>query len=257
MTLIKLEDEDLIDLKTKNIILRDINLVIESGEQVLITGINGSGKSTLFKALLNFIGNDEEKYAELQNGLFYFCDSLEKKDLNCQIINIPQDDYLGKPFTKVKNALLMAIPVAIENKQAYLNQWLQRYKPLTKDDEKNNLLNKRLLSLSGGQRKFVAILQGLIRCDDANIKLALIDEPINNLDAKHIIQFSDILNRIQFYNPNLSIVLITHCHAFPNISKAYELSNNTIKTIEYHPHNCFGAYDEKGYYQPAMNPYTK
>ena len=105
MTLIKLENEDLIDLKTKNIILRDINLVIESGEQVLITGINGSGKSTLFKALLNFIGNDEEKYAELQNGLFYFCDSLEKKDLNCQIINIPQDDYLGKPFTKVKNAL--------------------------------------------------------------------------------------------------------------------------------------------------------
>ena len=254
MDLIRLENENLVYLKTKDVILKNINLVIEHGEQVLITGINGAGKSTLFKALLNFIGTDGERYAELQNGLFYFCDSLERKNLNCQIINIPQDDYIGKPFSKVEDVLLTAIPSDVKNKKLYLKNWLNRYRPMIKDDERNHLLKKRIISLSGGQKKFIAILQGLIRCDDINVKLALLDEPVNNLDAKHIIQVSDLLNRIQFYRPEFSIVLITHCHAFPNISRAYEISNQEIKIIKYHPHNCFGHYDEDGYYQKEMNP---
>ena len=87
-----------------------------------------------------------------------------------------------------------------------------------------------------------------------NVKMALIDEPINNLDAKHIIHLSDLCLRIRYYNPEFSIAFITHCHAFPKIDKAYEINNGVMNQIEYQPHNCFGKFDENGFYQDYMNP---
>ena len=254
MALLELKNEDLVNLATKETIISNINFSLNKGEFVLITGINGVGKSTLFKALLNFQGTDEEKYAELKNGNYYFFGSTDKNDLNTKIINITQDDYISKPLTRVDKALKEAIPTTVKDKDSYLKNWLEKYKPLIADDENKNILKKRIISLSGGEKKYVAILQGLIRCDDSNVKMALIDEPINNLDAKHIIHLSDLCLRIRYYNPDFSIVFITHCHAFPKIDKAYEINNGLMNQIEYQTHNCFGKYDENGFYQDYMNP---
>jgi DNA repair exonuclease SbcCD ATPase subunit len=86
-----------------------------------------------------------------------------------------------------------------------------------------------------------------------NVKLALIDEPVNNLDAKHIRQLSDLLTRIQCYNTDFAVVIITHCHAFPNITKAFEItSERTLKSTDYQVHNCLGAFDKDGFYQSEM-----
>lgn len=132
MALLELENENLVNLATKETIISNINFSIEKGEFVLITGINGVGKSTLFKALLNFQGTDEEKYAELKNGNYYFCGSTDKKDLNTKIINITQDDYISKPLTRVDKALKEAIPTTVKDKDSYLKNWLEKYEATEK-----------------------------------------------------------------------------------------------------------------------------
>lgn len=253
MAIIKLENVDLNVIKDNSCLIRNINLEIEKGKKILISGINGAGKSTLFKALLGYKGIDEERYAELRNGKIIYDESIDSENINKNIINITQEDYLSLPFKKVETVLKDVISPDIKNKNDYFNHWLERYKPLIEDDVRKKLLKKRVYSLSGGEKKFVAILKGLIRCDDPKVKLALIDEPINNLDAKHIIQLSDLLLRIQYFNPDISFVIITHCHAFPIIDVAYEVSNGMINKVNYEEHNCFGK-TIKGYYQKSMIP---
>ena len=258
MSILKLENENLVIKKNGRILLKNINFIVEKGDKILFSGINGAGKSTLFKTLLGFITEEGDAYAKLDGGTYTFCDSDDLRDLNLHIIYISQEDFVSKPFTKVKKAFLEAIPDEVPDKKKYLSDWLEKYRPFIQDDLNKKLIEKRVFQLSGGEKKFVAIIQSLLRCGLDSIKLAMIDEPVNNLDAKHIRQLSDLLTRIQFYNPDFAIILITHCHAFPNMTKAFEITaEKELKQVEYHVHNCFGDYDAGGYYQSEMNPDAK
>ncbi len=255
MSILKLENENLIIKKTGDILIRNINFAVEEGDKILFSGINGVGKSTLFKTLLGFITEEGDAYAKLEGGKYTFCDSDNLSDLNQHIIYIPQEDFISKPFTRVEKALLQAIPDEVHDKERFLNEWIEKYNPLTKDDEEKKLLRKRIYSLSGGEKKYISIIQSLLRCESPSVKLALIDEPINNLDAYHIRHFSDLLMRIQFFNPKFAIVLITHCHAFSKMTKAFEItSEKELQQIDYEVHNCFGNFDKDGFYQKEMNP---
>ena len=74
------------------------------------------------------------------------------------------------------------------------------------------------------------------------------DEPINNLDAKHIVQLSDLINRIQENNPRLAWIIISHCHVFTNVTRAFEIRDKKLEAVAYQSHNCFGTCDARGYY---------
>lgn len=255
MKILEIIDKDLYIIKEDKILLEKINMRINSGDNVLISGINGAGKSTLFKCLIP--NNEETVYAEFRNGNINFPLVNNYSDLNQHVIDIRQEDFLGKPsfFLKVEDVLLYGLQ-SVANPKKYLLDWIDKYKPFIKDDIDKKLLKKRITSLSGGEKKYIAILQGLVRCDLHGISLALIDEPVNNLDAKHIVQLSDLLLRIQYFNPNFAYIIITHCHVFPYINKAFEIRNKQIIEVEYQTHNCFGTYDANGYYQSWMNPET-
>ena len=247
-TVIELKNVNL-SLKAQNhLLIENINLTVNESDKIILTGINGIGKTTFLKALMGFIATDSEIYAEFQDGDYLFCGEKTLSNLNQKIIYIEQEDFIQRPFAKVERALLDGIQDNIADKKQYLKQWLEKYQPLTNDDIKKKLLKKRIFSLSGGEKKFIAILQGLLRCDLSNIKLVLIDEPVNNLDAKHIVLLSNLINRIQESNPKLAWIIISHCHVFTNVSKAYEIRNKQLQEVEYKSHNCFGACDSGGYY---------
>lgn len=253
MKILEIKNTNLVIKNENRILIENINMTVNSGDTVLISGINGVGKSSFFKALLP--NNEEIVYATLENGSVFFYESENKKNLNEKIIEISQDDFLSKPsfWLRVEDVLLYGLQNIKEPKK-YLKDWIEKYKPFIKDDMEKKLLKKRITSLSGGERKYVAILQGLVRCELNGVSLALLDEPINNLDAKHIIQLSDLLRRIQLFNKDFAIILITHCHAFPYINKAFEIQNNSLLEYKYELHNCFGTTDKDGFYQKNMNP---
>ena len=248
VSIVEISGSDLFLKRSGETILKNITLSVHEGEKILITGVNGSGKSTLLKAMTGFISSDGDAYAKLQGGTYLFCGSNNILEVNKHIIYIEQEDFIQKPFVKVGRALLDGISDDIQNKQMYLSDWLQKYQPFTQDDFDKELLKKRVALLSGGEKKFIAILQGLIRCDSPDIRLVLIDEPVNNLDSRHIIQLSNLINRISFKNPHLAWILISHCRVFTNITQAYEVHAGKLELIDYKPHNCLGSCNESGFY---------
>ena len=122
-------------------------------------------------------------------------------------------------------------------------------------------LFKSLVDFNGYPKdKYLSVLEGLVRCDDPEIKLVLIDEPTNNLDHIHIKHLSDLIQRIRHFRPELAFIIISHCRVWPYITKTYEIkktdekSNNTLIEVDNECHNCFGNADEDGYYNSSMNP---
>lgn len=260
MDVLNIKNADLVVNKDSSILLRNINLTVKTGEIVLLSGVNGSGKSTLLKALLSFSTTDDSEYAVLKSGTVLFCGEKSLKDISTKIIYIDQKDDPGKEYRIAEKVLLDGIPDFVKNKKEYLYNWLTKYDALTKEDvngiyndnlgkKDKPILKKRFMALSGGQKKWICILQGILKSEIDGYKIALIDEPLNNLDARHIKQFNNLLLRILDKHPDFCFLIISHCHAFTKISKLYEINENELINKEYQTHNCFGAYDGSGYYK--------
>ena len=94
----------------------------------------------------------------------------------------------------------------------------------------------------------VTLLSALCRKD---AKLFLIDEPLNNLDAKNVRTINNIISKIHNEYPNAAIIIITHCHSLAAITSQFEIKDGKLFRIEneYKCFNCFGETDFKGYYK--------
>ena len=156
-------------------VLKNINLKINSGELISLTGPSGSGKSTLLHliALLDkptsgdvfFKQKNFSKSSEAEK------DSIRKKGISI----IYQQNNLLNDFTALENVI---IPLANNG-----FTWEDSMKKATKILSIVNLskrLNHFPSELSGGEQQRVAIARALITEPD----LILADEPTGSLDRK-------------------------------------------------------------------------
>lgn len=159
-------------------IVNDVSFAIEDHDKIAVIGVNGTGKSTLLRIL-----EGSEVYEEgtiiRKNGL--------------RISYLPQD------------------PV-FDDADTILHQILSMDKDI-KDYEAKSILGKlgiqdceRIVStLSGGQRKRVALARALLRpCD-----LLILDEPTNHLD-------NDMIEWLETYLMRFSkaLLMVTHDRYF-------------------------------------------
>lgn len=151
----------------------DVNLDIEPGELVVITGHTGSGKTTLMKLLTR-------EYA-LSEGELYFKDSpvhtLKSNKLHLhrrQIGVIYQDYRLIKDLTVWEN---VALPLYIAGKkEVEIEQRVSDLLNLIKLPDKADLFPSQL---SGGEAQRVSIARSLA----LGPELIFADEPTGNLDV--------------------------------------------------------------------------
>ena len=179
--------------------LKNINLTINKGEFVSITGASGSGKSTLMHLIgLLDIPSSGQIFLENQN-----ISSLKENQLarlrNQKIGFVFQQFNLLAKTSTVEN---VALPLL--------------YSDISKKEHRNlaiNMLNKVGLSdklkntpaqLSGGQQQRVAIARALINFP----KIILADEPTGNLDSKSGIEVVKILR--QLHSEGNTIIMVTH-----------------------------------------------
>lgn len=244
MNLVKFEDCNLF-LKSGEKLLYIPEFSVDSGESVFISGMNGVGKSTFFKIITGFLDDPEDQYAYIE-GSSIFMSNL-RPDVNSKIIYVPQDDYISLPYRSVRDVLKEGFLFQKCNREEAVENWLNNYNPFV-GNERKDFLKKRVKQLSGGQKKYLRILQSLERCESSSVRLIILDEPINHLDAYHIASLSNMILRILEQNKGLSVLISSHCHAFPFISKAYEIVNSKLIHQSYRYFNCFGLPDEKGFY---------
>ena len=200
-------------------ILTNINLSIDQGSLVALTGPSGSGKSTL----LNLISGIEEVTSGsiiINNCIINELGSDEIcKFRNENISVVFQFFNLINDLTVAEN---ISLPLLIrhENKRHITNKVNQLIDDLGLSHRSNYTANL----LSGGEAQRVAIARALI----TNPSLILADEPTGNLDKKNTDNTIKIL--IELCKKNKStLIMVTHdTNLLTYFDSIYKLDSGTI-----------------------------
>jgi branched-chain amino acid transport system ATP-binding protein len=155
------------------LILRGVDLVAEREQIIAIVGPNGAGKSTLLKAVYGLIrprgGSVRFEGEDVTGGR---PDRLTKRGMNL----VPQTENVFPTLTVAENLHVGALVLPREERQDETARVLELF-PLLAERRR-----QRAGSLSGGQRKLVALARALV----ARPRLLLLDEPSAGLSPTAI-----------------------------------------------------------------------
>ena len=199
--MIKLSDicKTYINKENSHDVLHHVNLEIQDGEFVIISGTSGSGKTTLLNILGlidratggNYILNGENitdmndnSHAELRNKMFGY---------------VFQSFYLIDELNIVENVCVPAGYAGERKKERN-----KRAEELLKVVGLGDKVHSRPSQLSGGEKQRVAIARALIN----NPKIILADEPTGNLDSNNSRIVMELLKKK--YIEGKTIIMVTH-----------------------------------------------
>lgn len=184
------------------IVFNKINLSIESGDFVCITGGSGKGKTTL----LNIIGLLEKP------------DSGTVNILECK--NPSLGSKRGVDLLRNHISYLFQNYGLVESETVEYNLNISaRFANLSKEDKKEKInfalnsvwlsevKNKKIYQLSGGEQQRIAIACILVKPTD----IILADEPTGSLDSKNRDLIMDLLKKIN--KTGTTVIIVTHDEA--------------------------------------------
>jgi ATP-binding cassette subfamily F protein uup len=190
-------------------LFRNVSIGINRGRRVALVGINGAGKSTLLKLLAGSLKPTEGKvdlnlgYLEQDPG---FKDAITISDY------IFHADDLQQQLIRKYEELLENDPEnsrAIEEvmeEMGNIDAWEYEYKIKTILGRLDiHHLNQKITTLSGGQKKRLALAKLLIEDPD----IYILDEPTNHLDIDTIEWLEKLLT-----DGSKTILMVTHDRYF-------------------------------------------
>jgi lipoprotein-releasing system ATP-binding protein len=201
-------------------VLKGIDLVLEKGDSLSITGASGAGKSTL----LNIMGALEppsEGTVRFENRRI---DELQEAEI-CKLRNrdigfVFQFHHLLPEFNALENALMPALIARISKEKA-----ASMAKDILAKVGLEKRMRHRIGELSGGEQQRVAIARALIM----KPKLLLADEPTGNLDMNTGEAIFDLLLQLN-REEGLSMVAVTHNPKLAGkMSRQMELADGRIQ----------------------------
>jgi len=201
-------------------VLRNINLSINRGELISLTGPSGSGKSTLLHiiALLDKPTSGEVFFKKKS---FSKSNEIEKDFVRMKGVSIIyQQNNLLSDFTALEN---VAIPLI--NNGYNLKQAEKKAINILSLVNLSKRLNHFPSNLSGGEQQRVAIARALITEPD----LILADEPTGSLDRKTANEIFLLFSKLR--SKNRAILYATHNRELSNKAdyKLNILDGNIIK----------------------------
>lgn len=168
--------------------LDNVDLNIKQGEFVLIMGKSGSGKSTLLRLLKKEISPVGDISGDI--------------DVNCEPIGfVGQNPETSFVCENVRGELAFAL----ENQGLSNDEITVKIGETASFFNLNNILDKKIDELSGGEKATVCIASSMIY----DTKALLLDEPLSQLDPKSVITVSSLLKRIN-EELGVTIVIISH-----------------------------------------------
>ncbi|WP_235921819.1 metal ABC transporter ATP-binding protein [Lentzea tibetensis] len=191
-------------------VVRDVDLVVEPGELVALTGTNGSGKTTLLRAVL---GLHRASTGVIEVGGAHARSAADWAQRRREVAWIPQRQAAGR-FPLLTDELL-ASSGAPEHARAAAAQ-------LGVD----HLRDRPLHTLSGGQlqRTYLARAMG---CIEAGAGLLLADEPTAALDFAGQADAADLLASLP-----VTVLVVTHDRAVvERCERVLEMAAGTLREI--------------------------
>lgn len=161
-------------------LIKSLTLNLNKNDKLAIIGEEGNGKSTLLKCI---IGKCD--YAEITGTI-----NLKNNKVGYLEQNI-KEEYKNQ---KVYNYIFI-------DDIDYYNKINNFYKYLEILNLKDNILDKYMNTLSGGEKIKVAILKLLLNESD----VLLLDEPTNDLDIETLLWLENFINKV-----DIPIIYISH-----------------------------------------------
>ena len=222
-------------------VLRDVNLDLYAGENLVILGRSGTGKSVLIKCMVGLIKPD----AGSINILGYDVLTLSPDELNELRLQVGfsfQGSALYDSMTVRQN---LEFPLQRNLGVFDPGELNQRVVSALEDVGLESAIDKMPSELSGGMKKRVGIARTLI----LNPKIMLYDEPTAGLDPITSIEINDLIVKVRDKYKTSSII-ITH-----DISSARHTADRVIALVGGY-NKLEGTFDEiKQTTDPELQPF--
>lgn len=194
-------------------VLENINLTIEKGDLVAISGQSGAGKSTLLHIIASL--------DEASSGNIFYDEKPIEGHTNFALSNIRLNNFgfvyqfhhLLEDLTVLENIM---IPLQLAG-----NTTKQNVYNIIDEVGLSSRVNHLPWKLSGGEKQRVAIARALINNPD----FIFLDEPTGNLDDENASIIQNLLLEISKRN-NIALVTATHDNNFiESFNKTYYLKD--------------------------------
>jgi len=209
MSILKIENVSFSYRKNK-MVLKEINFAFEKGTTYSITGKSGSGKTTL----LSLISGLET----VQTGKIYYMDKdiskIDKETYRSKNIGVVFQSFNLLPhLTALENVVLsLDISGVALNSKAKKQRALELLSKVGLDED---LANRRVLKLSGGEQQRVAIARAI----SYNPDIIIADEPTGNLDTATETEIMDLLISLAKKDEKC-VIIVTHS---PTVSERTDM----------------------------------
>ena len=182
-------------------VLKDVDLRVDRGEFVSITGKSGCGKSTLLY-ILSTMDTDYTGELHIDGEPASHASPTRLARIRSEKIGfVFQFHYLLPEFSVLHNVMLPGLKLAVKSKEEVEHRAMELLKELGIADQALKKANQ----VSGGQKQRVAITRALI--NDPVIIMG--DEPTGNLDSHNSDIVFDIFRRIAGEHKR-SLLIVTH-----------------------------------------------
>jgi general L-amino acid transport system ATP-binding protein len=179
-------------------VLKDINLIVDKGERIVICGPSGSGKSTMIRCINRL--EEHQKGAILVDGVELTHDIKNIELIRREVGMVFQHFNLFPHLTVLENLTLGPVWVRKMPKDE-AEKAAMTYLERVRIPEQ---AGKYPGQLSGGQQQRVAIARSLCM----NPKIMLFDEPTSALDPEMIKEVLDVM--IELAETGMTMLCVTH-----------------------------------------------
>ncbi len=210
-----------VDFKYANstsLVLKKINMNINKGDKIAISGISGSGKSTLVD-LISGLAEPSNGKILLNNKIV----NLNDKNWLNQVGYVPQKTFLTDD-TVEKNITFGEKELLFNNSKLKEIISLVELDEFLENDRKKLKLNVGEFGdrLSGGQRQRIGIARALY----SKFQILILDEATSALDFK---TESKVLENICNYMKEKTLIIISHrSSSFKSCNKIYEIKDGVL-----------------------------
>ena len=189
-------------------ILRDVNLLLNRGDFMIVSGANGGGKTSLIRIMLDL---QKPTAGEV---LYYGENSSHATIRGENIGYLPQKNSLDMSFPisirEVVESGLMNIKTTDSEREERVEEMLQSM-------QLDSLQHRHIGEVSGGQFQRALFARAII----SKPKLVVLDEPTSYLDEESTQKLFSILKQL---SPDTTVVAVLH-----DTSKVLDVANRRIE----------------------------
>jgi len=214
----------------KNVVLRDVDFRVDTGDVTCIIGASGSGKSTLLRCI-NMLETPT-------TGAVMF----HELDITSRDVNVSQ--YRSRVGMVFQNFNLFSNMTVLENCMVGQMKVLKKSRTEARKNAMQYLekvgmapyINAKPRQISGGQKQRVAIARALAM----EPEVLLFDEPTSALDPQMVGEVLAVMRTLA--KEGLTMIIVTHEMAFArDVSNHVVFMANGVIEEEGRPEDIFGA----------------